>query len=81
MSKRGTDAMRECLCSSASQYQIRYRWAGLEKEDSETYIDILLSVKHPVLLATIFRRLFPNSTLEIAQNNAYGSACEGIPSN
>ena len=78
--KCDSDEMRLCIRSSASRYQIRYRWTGREKEDSDTYIDLPLSVEHPALSATIFRRVFPHATLDIARNNVHGSSCEEIPS-
>ena len=76
VSKCESDEMRECLRSGPSRSQLRYRWAGRPQEDSETYIDLPLSSAHPALSATIFRRVFPHITIDIAKNNVFGSSCE-----
>ena len=73
-----SDEMRACLRSWKGQNW--YRWAGRRKEDSETYIDLPLSSAHPALSTTVFRRVFPNITLDFPRNNALGSSCEEIPS-
>ena len=75
-----SDEMRECLHHANLQYQVKYRWAGRSKEDSETYIDLPMSVAHPGLSTTVFRQVFPNVTLDFPQINAVGSTCEDIPS-
>ena len=69
------DEMLQCLNSSEALRQNSYRWTYREKEDGDTYIDLPLSSEHPSLSTTIFRRVFPNATLDLKMFNAKGSAC------
>lgn len=65
----------KCFQTSDAQSQKRYRWAGAESEDASTYIDLPLSSAHPGLSTTVFRRVFPDVTLDITLRNVVGSAC------
>lgn len=71
--------MLECLNSEEAKSQNRYRWAGRQKEDADTYIDLPLSSAHPALSTTILRRVFPNVTLYIDNWNSANSKCPELP--
>lgn len=65
----------DCLRSGSALSQLKYRWAGQEEEDDDTYIDLPLSSAHPALSTTVFRTVFPNSTLDIQAYNVANSSC------
>lgn len=68
--------LEECLRGSVAQGENRYRWAGRDQEDSETYIDIPLSVEHPALSTRAFRRVFPDVVMDVRKLNVANSSCE-----
>lgn len=67
--------MEECLRSNVTLSQMRYRWAGRDHEDSETYIDLPLASDLPALSTTILRTVFPNATLTLKRYNVRGKSC------
>ena len=69
------DDMLQCLNSKDALWQNEYRWAGHGAEDEDTYIDLPLSTEHPSLSTTIFRKVFPNATLDVKMFNVKRSAC------
>lgn len=68
--------LEDCLRGSVAQSENRYRWAGRDQEDSETYIDIPLSVEHPALSTRAFRRVFPEAVLDVRKLNVANSSCD-----
>ena len=70
------DEMLQCLNSREALRQNEYRWADRASEDEDTYIDMPLSTEHPALSTTIFRKVFPNATLDVKKFNVKGSTCE-----
>lgn len=70
----GSD-MEECLRSSSTLRQNRYRWAFRPREDLDTYIDLPLSSAHPALSTTVLRTVFPNVTLHVHHYNVRDLAC------
>lgn len=73
-------AMLDCLARTDSRAQRQYRWAGRDKEDQDTYIDLPLSSAHPALSTTVLRSFFgSNVTLNIRSYNVYNSSCPELP--
>lgn len=69
------DQLIKCLRSKNTISQIKYRWAGNEEEDEDTYIDLPLSSAHPALSTTVFRTVFPNAILRVQAYNVVNSSC------
>lgn len=69
--------MIDCLRANTSQSQNRYRWAGDEIEDKNTYIDLPLASDMPALSTTVLRTVFnhPNITLNLQGFNIRGTHC------
>ena len=75
-----SEEMTNCLRSAVSQNQNRHRWTGRRREDTQTYIDLPICIAHPALSTTIFRRVFPDVTLDFPHINVRGSACDELTS-
>lgn len=73
------DEIRDCWLSEEIQAEKKYRWAGRQQEDDDTYIDLPLSSAHPGLSTTVMRTVFPNVTLKIEMYNVRESTCEKTP--
>lgn len=72
------EEMLECLRNENTTLENRYRWAGREMEDDDTYINLPLSSAHPALSTTVLRTVFPNVTLEMSMFNVKRSACDRV---
>lgn len=72
-----SSGMRACLQDASTLQQMRYRWAGRDHEDDDTYIDLPLSSAHPALSTAVLRSIFPMiPPLKIMQYNVRGAGCE-----
>ena len=71
--------MKSCFASEELRKHLKYRWAWKDEEDEDTYIDLPLSVDYPALTNTIFRRVFPTTTLQIEHFHILNTTCEEIP--
>lgn len=65
-----------CIQSRLARAQMLYRFAGNEKETTDTYIDLPLSSSHPALSSTVLRSVYPEmEPLRIDRYNAHRYAC------
>lgn len=72
--------MEECLRSKWAMNEIRFRWAGKEKEDHDTYIDLPLSSAHPALSTTILKTVYPTiSFLDVQRFHVRKTRCPQDP--
>lgn len=69
----------ECWRSNYTTAEIKYRWAGRQSEDSDTYIDLPLSAAHPGLSTSVMRSVFPGILLHIQRYNVKDSNCAETP--
>lgn len=73
--------LKNCLLNSSTLNINKYRWAGREQEDDNTYIDIPLSSAHPHLSTKALRTVFPNVSLNLGKRlNVQNTTCPEIPS-
>lgn len=76
----GTE-LENCMLSNETLSQIKFRWAGREQEDDDTYIDIPLSSAHPYLSTKALRTIVPNMTIDLGERmNVLNSSCPELPS-
>lgn len=72
--------LEECMLSNSTLDQIKFRWAGRESEDDDTYIDIPLSSAHPYLSTKALRSIVPNLTIDLKSRiNVQNSSCPELP--
>lgn len=73
------EGMLKCLQSNDTLRERKYRWAGRDAEDADTYIDLPLSSAHPALSTAVVRTMFPGVILNIDYYNSRATACERTP--